>query len=104
MRCRRHVQVVEVQDVRRDRPPRAFRHCEEIEIEASRVINRPQRGGLQGAFGECVSRMASGFDCPGPSNRFIDEALGRDNPIDDAHALGGAEVVDLSEQRHLVGR
>src|SRR5215472_8524135 len=78
--------------------------CEEIKIAASRVINRPQCGGLQGAFGECVSRMASGFDCPGPSNCFIDKALGRDNPIDDAHVLGGAEVVDLPEQGHLVSR
>src|SRR5512132_883298 len=46
--------------------------CEEIKIEASRVINRPQCASLQGAFGECVRRMASGFDCPGPSNCFID--------------------------------
>src|SRR3974390_2869305 len=69
--------------------------CEEIKIEAPRVIDRPQRSGLQCAFGERVSRMASRLDRAGRSNGFLDEALGRDNPIDDAHALGGGEVVDF---------
>ena len=66
---------------------------EEIEIEAPRVINCSQCSGLQCAFGEFVSRIATGFNCSGPSNRFIDKTLGRDDPINDAHALGGTQVV-----------
>src|SRR5262249_60106011 len=77
---------------------------EEIKIKAPRVIDRPQRSGLQCAFGERVSRMASRLDRAGPSNGFIDKALERDNPIDDPYALGTGEVIDLPEEGHLVGR
>src|SRR5262249_41717266 len=76
----------------------------EIKIKAPRVVDRPQRNGLQCAFGERVSRMASSLDRAGPSNGFIDEALGRDNPIDNPYALGTGEVVDLPEEGHLAGR
>jgi len=71
---------------------------EEIKIEAACVIDRPQRGCLQCTLGESVSRMASGLDRAGPSGRFIDEALGWDDPIDNAHALSGGEIVNTTRQ------